>query len=110
MTDYVRITADLLQFFTWKLQRLYLQPVCKRFAEEAQAVAGGERNLARLHALVGNLEDGTLCPSNTESRVAVGKVKIAITEVDLGNINAALRQLLEARDCAMRAHIYKQNI
>jgi hypothetical protein len=116
----------LLQFFTWEHLREPLQAVSKPFGELAPRIgtAGDE---AAIDQLIGQVE--LTLPENPEKVTALRKLREAHAllrrssiELSLGplrltvaaevrsstpDIEGVLRLLLEAKDCAVRAVLFK---
>lgn len=118
---------ELLQFFVYAHLPAHLQPISKPFGEVAEALAAMtidqleaeadlvERSQAAsiLSGLTGNIDSAT--PPNIEATMAVVKIGEAarhlMTQAACGSARSSLdfvlRRLLEAKDCAVRALIFK---
>jgi hypothetical protein len=99
----------LLQFFRWEhLTTSELQNVSKRFGELAQHLCtnGVASSRAELRKLVVWTE--TDLPVNPEATWAQTKlIDAEILLDDLYRFDEALRKVLEAKDCAVRALMFK---
>lgn len=121
---------ELLQFFEYAHLKPHLQTVSRPFGEVAEALAAMtteqieaeadliERSQAAsiLSSLMGNIDRTT--PPNIEATMAVVKIGEAarhlVTQAACGSargsLDFVLRRLLEAKDCAVRALLFKHEV
>lgn len=100
---------ELLQFFAYAHLPPHLQAVSQPFGDTAEALAAMPIGLLEDDgdSLVSSLSREYDCasPANHEATWAV--VKIGEARHALPRLDMALRKLLEAKDCAVRAVLYK---
>lgn len=113
--------SELIQFFGYGHLPAHLQPISKPFGELAESLVAltpeelcrQEQDLAsnptrKLFYDLSILMDGGLLPCNVEATWAVMKIGEAQRLArDEHGLEAVLRRLLEAKDCAVRSLVYK---
>jgi hypothetical protein len=111
--------SELLQFFAYEHLPAHLQTVSKPFGESARALAAlspedlkrgpdvGEPACKILYELSLLMDTGHL-PCNVEATYAIVKIGEAKMMANAGkSLDTVLRRLLEAKDCAVRALVFK---
>lgn len=104
----------LLQFFAYEHLPAHLQETSKHFAELAQTVgiAPGEANFEQLSCWIeanvpGNVETTFALMKLEKARFLLSSVLRAAERVGPERRDRVLRLILEAKDCAVRARLYK---
>jgi hypothetical protein len=121
------LAEELMQFFSYEHLPAHLQAASRPFCEAAKQVmtmspetlARASNNLADGEASVLFSElmhtvDGGLLPCNSEATWACNKISSARDEAAFVGVSSpefvhvsVLRKLLEAKDCAVRALVFK---
>jgi hypothetical protein len=99
------MTHYLMQFFTFAHLPPHLQVASAPFAELASKVQAGERLHGDFYALRDAIK--TL-PDNPQRERALAKIHRAWHEAATNHTEYALHLLLEAKDCAVRAVLFKE--
>lgn len=102
--------SDLLQFFEYAHLPPHLQETSRVFCILAHRlvdldVDGSETSVQTMHRLVAWIE--TDFPANCESTWAQMKLNDAERMLSTHHVDEVLRKVLEAKDCAVRARLFK---
>lgn len=98
--------VEILQFFKYEHLPEHLQKVSKPFCEAANKIfelgIGNTEVQNQLHNLDADLIEGNDFKDSEELSIFIQKIRQAIHE---NSSKDALRKLLEAKDCAVRARL-----